>query len=160
MPNRKGYRKPRVKRPVEKDVPPSYDSNWEHDLHKGLLQQWEHHVDLVNYIIEHTYEPDFVKTMDGKLILLEAKGRFWDFAEYSKYIWVRKALPENTELVFLFANPSSPMPQAKRRKDGTKRSHGEWASANGFTWYSEDSLPDSWVNTKHRKDNTLNIESE
>jgi hypothetical protein len=91
LPNRKGYRKPRVKRPVEKDVPPSYDSNWEHDLHKGLLQQWEHHVDLVNYIIEHTYEPDFVKTMDGKLILLEAKGRFWDFAEYSKYIWVRKS---------------------------------------------------------------------
>jgi len=60
----------------------------------------------------------------------------------------------------LFANPSAPMPQAKRRKDGTKRSHGEWASANGFAWYSEDSLPSEWVDINYRKDNTLNIESE
>ena len=52
------------------------------------------------------------------------------------------------------------MPQAKRRKDGTKRSHGEWASAKGFTWYSEDSLPDGWVDMKYRKDNTLTIESD
>ena len=29
-----------------------------------------------------------------KLILLEAKGRFWDYAEYSKYIWIREALKE------------------------------------------------------------------
>ena len=157
---KKGYRKPRVKRPVEKNVPPSYDSNWEHELHTGLLKKWQLHVKEVDYIIKHKYEPDFVKTVDNKTILLEAKGRFWDFAEYSKYIWVKKVLPPDIELVFLFANPSAPMPQAKRRKDGTKRSHGEWASANGFRWYSEDSLPDEWVDTKHRKDNTLNIESE
>ena len=106
------------------------------------------------------YEPDFVKTVNNKTILLEAKGRFWDFAEYSKYIWVKKVLPPDIELVFLFANPSSPMPQAKRRKDGTKRSHGEWASANGFKWYSEDSLPDNWVDIQYRKDNTLTIESD
>ena len=157
---KRGYRKPRKVRPVEKDLPKGYDSKWEYKLHTNQLKSWSHHGDTVAYIVEHTYEPDFVTTMNGKLILLEAKGRFWDFAEYSKYIWVRKALPEGTELVFLFANPSSPMPQAKRRKDGTKRSHGEWASANGFKWYSEDSLPDEWVDTKHRKDNTLNIESE
>jgi hypothetical protein len=60
-------------------------------------------------------------------------------------------LPEDTELVFLFANPSAPMPQAKRRKDGTKRSHGEWASANNFRWFSEDSIPDSWINPKKRE---------
>ena len=83
--------------------------------------------------------------------MLEAKGRFWDYAEFSKYIWVAKVLPADTELVFLFANPSAPMPQAKRRKDGTKRSHGEWASANNFRWYSEDSIPDSWINVKKRE---------
>ena len=157
---KKGYRKPRVKRPVEKNVPPNYDSNWEHELHTGLLKQWQLHVKEIDYIIKHKYEPDFVKTVGNKTILLEAKGRFWDFAEYSKYIWVKKVLPPDIELVFLFANPSAPMPQAKRWKDGTKRSHGEWASANGFKWYSEDSLPDEWVDTKHRKDHTLNIESE
>ena len=132
---KKGYRKPRVKRPVEKNVPPNYDSNWEHELHTGLLKQWQLHVKEIDYIIKHKYEPDFVKV-------------------------VKKVLPPDIELVFLFANPSAPMPQAKRRKDGTKRSHGEWASANGFKWYSEDSLPDEWVDTKHRKDHTLNIESE
>jgi len=158
--NKRGYRKPRVIRPVEENVPPSYDSNWEYELHTGLLKKWEHHVEKINYVIKHKYEPDFVKIVNNKTILLEAKGRFWDFAEYSKYIWVKKVLPSNIELVFLFANPSAPMPQAKRRKDGTKRSHGEWASANGFRWYSEDSLPDEWVDTKHKKDNTLNIESD
>jgi len=157
---RRGGRKPRVKRPIEKNVTNSYDSNWEYELHNGLLRFWKHHTQKVEYIIEHIYEPDFVKIIDSKIILLEAKGRFWDFAEYSKYIWINKALPTNTELVFLFANPSSPMPQAKRRKDGTKRSHGEWASANGFKWYSEDSLPDNWVDIQYRKDNTLTIESD
>jgi len=42
------------------------------------------------------------------------------------------------------------MPQAKMRKDGTKRSHGEWASANGFKWFSEDSIPSDWINEKKR----------
>ena len=48
-------------------------------------------------------------------------------------------------MVFLFANPASPMPGAKRRKDGTKRTHAEWAETNGFRWYSEDTMPDKWI---------------
>ncbi len=50
------------------------------------------------------------------------------------------------------------MPQAKRRKDGTKRSHGEWASANGFRWYSEDSLPNEWIDRKFRNSDSFKIE--
>ena len=142
---RKGFRKPRVKRPKEKNVPPSYDSNWEHELHNGLLKQWDHHTKQVSYIIEHVYEPDFVRIIGNQIILLEAKGRFWDYQEYNKYTWVRKALPKNTELVFLFSDPYAPMPQAKKRKDGSKRSHAEWAETNGFTWYSEETLPDDWT---------------
>ena len=148
---KKGFRKPRVKRPVEKEVVTGYDSNWEYELHSGILDGWSFHVDKIDYVVEHYYEPDFIRTLEGKTILLEAKGRFWDYAEYSKYIWICKALPEDTELVFLFANPSAPMPQAKRRKDGTKRSHGEWASANDFRWFSEDSIPDNWINVKKRE---------
>ena len=30
-------RKPRVKRPVEKDKPKGYDSKWEYKLHKNLI---------------------------------------------------------------------------------------------------------------------------
>ncbi len=139
---RKGYRKKRVVRPVEKDVPESYDSKWEYSLHKGLLRNWEHHSDTVDYVIKHKYHPDFIKIIDGKTILLEAKGRFWDYQEYNKYTWIRKALPKNTELVFLFSDPYAPMPQAKKRKDGSKRSHAEWAEANDFTWYTEENLPE------------------
>tara|TARA_B100001750_G_scaffold248389_1_gene279033 strand:+ start:5696 stop:5857 length:162 start_codon:yes stop_codon:yes gene_type:complete len=42
------------------------------------------------------------------------------------------------------------MPGAKRRKDGTKRSHGEWATKNEFIWYSEDSIPDDWIDVKSK----------
>ena len=137
-------RKPRKIRPREKNIPKGYDSLWEYKLHKDLLRNWRLRGDLIKYVIEKTYEIDFVREIGDKLILLEVKGRFWDHAEYSKYIWLRKTLPENTELVFLFQKPQAPMPAAKKRKDGTKRSHAEWADKNKFTWYSEESLPKSW----------------
>ena len=130
---RKGYRKKRVPRPKEKNPIKGYDSNWEYELHTGILDNWSFHTDKVPYVVEHKYEPDFIKEIEGKKIL------------------IAKVLPADTELVFLFANPSAPMPQAKRRKDGTKRSHGEWASANDFRWYSEESIPDSWINAKKRE---------
>ena len=62
--------------------------------------------------------------------------------------WIKKKLPEDTELVFLFAEPTAPMPQAKRRKDGTKRTHSEWAEANGFRWYSSHSIPKDWIDVE------------
>ena len=112
-------RKPRVKRPRKEKIK-GYDSVWEYILHDTLLKDWEHHAEKVTYVVEHTYQPDFTRALQGTLILLESKGRFWDHAEYSKYIWVKKHLPINVELVFLFANSAAPMPGAKIRKDGTK----------------------------------------
>ena len=137
-------RKPRKARPREKNVPKGYDSLWEYKLHKDILKNWKLRGDLIKYVIEKTYEIDFVREIEGKLILLEVKGRFWDHAEYSKYIWIRKTLPKNTELVVLFQKPLVPMPGAKKRKNGTKRSHAEWADRNNFRWFSEESLPDEW----------------
>tara|TARA_R110001632_G_scaffold73781_5_gene169511 strand:- start:6064 stop:6531 length:468 start_codon:yes stop_codon:yes gene_type:complete len=150
----KSYRKARVVRPKEKDVPRGYDSNWEAELHKGILSDWDFHTEKVEYTVDHKYHADFIRTLDGKKILLEAKGRFWDSPEYSKYIWVSKVLPDDIELVFLFANPNAPMPAAKVRKDGTRRTHGEWASANNFRWFSEESIPEGWINKKHREEFT------
>jgi hypothetical protein len=139
-------RVPRKPRPKKINVPKGYDSAWEFDMHQTILKDWKHHWDVIKYVVKHKYEPDFVKQIDGKTILLEAKGRFWDYAEYSKYIHIREALPANTELVFFFQKPFSPMPGAKVRKDGTKRTHAEWAETNNFRWYSEDTLPDDWRN--------------
>ena len=133
-------RKPRKIRPREKNVPRGYDSKWEYELHRNIFKNWNYHADYIEYIIKKKYQPDFVKDE----IIIEAKGRFWDHAEYSKYVWIRKALPDKMELVFLFQKPYAPMPQAKKRKDGTKRTHAEWAETNNFKWYSEDSLPKKW----------------
>ena len=151
---RSGKRKARVPRP-KKIVAPNnhkYDSIWEAVLHESILKDWEHHVDYVEYVIEHKYEPDFVRKIGNKKILLESKGRFWDFAEYNKYVWIKKHLPKNTELVFLF---------------GTKRSHAEWAWKNGFRWFSEDSIPDAWIDVKAKesedfknRNSKLNLEME
>ena len=149
---RKGYRKRRVVRPREKDLEPGYDSHWEYKLHSGPLSGWDIHTTKVDYVVEHTYHADFVKKIDGKTILLEAKGRFWDAPEYTKYVWINKSLPKNYELVFLFSDPNAPMPQAKRRTDGTKRSHAEWASSKGFKWFSEESLPDEWIDKDYKEE--------
>lgn len=141
-------RVPRKPRPKKINVPKGYDSAWEYDIHQTILKDWKHHWDRIEYVIQHKYEPDFVKKIDGKTILLEAKGRFWDHAEYSKYIHIREALPLATELVFLFQKPYAPMPGAKIRKNGTKRTHAEWAETNNFRWYSEDTLPNEWRNNE------------
>ena len=146
-------RKPRRIRPKEKNVPKGYDSNWEYTLHNTILKDWKHHTKkLIEYIVEHKYEPDFIRKIDDKIILMETKGRFWDYNEYNKYVWIKKALPENYELVFVFKSPSSPMPQAKRRKDGTKRSHAEWAEANNFRWFNENTLPKEWVSEYNKEE--------
>ena len=139
-------RVPRKPRPKKIGIPKGYDSMWEVTLHETILQDWKHHYESIKYIIKKDYEVDFAKTIEDKTILLEAKGRFWDHAEYNKYIWIREALPANMELVFLFQKPFSPMPGAKVRKDGTKRTHAEWAETNNFRWFSEDTLPDDWRN--------------
>ena len=137
-------RKPRKIRPREKNIPKGYDSLWEYSLHQTILKKWDMRGDTIDYIIKRNYEPDFIRNINNKIILLESKGRFWDHAEYSKYIWIRESLSEFIELVFLFQKPTAPMPGAKKRKDGTKRSHAEWAETNNFRWYSEETLPKGW----------------
>jgi len=95
----------------------------------------------VPYVVEKNYIPDFIREIDGVRYLLEAKGRFWDHAEYSKYVHIAKCLPEGVELIFVFQDPDKPMPGAKKRADGTKLSHGEWATKRGFRWFTENTLP-------------------
>ena len=58
----------------------------------------------------------------------------------------RSITKERYELVFLFQKPFAPMPGAKIRKNGTKRTHAEWAETNNFRWYSEETLPMEWSN--------------
>jgi hypothetical protein len=123
-----------------------YDSGFERILHQTILKEWDHHSDNIEYVIKHKYEPDFVRKFADKTILIEAKGRFWDHAEYTKYVWINKVLPPDTELVFIFADPHLAMPAAKKRKNGTRRSHAEWAKSRKFRWYTADTIPSEWIN--------------
>lgn len=97
----------------------------------------------IKYVMEKLYHPD------AKLgnIYIELKGRFRTTDEAKKYIWIREHLPEGHELVFIFSNPRGPMPRARRRKDGTTRTHADWADEHGFTWYAATEIPASYGRT-------------
>ena len=137
--------KKRYFKPRPKNLPKGYDSKLEYRLHQEALKYAEHHChkdDRVRYSIPHTYEYDFLFEHDGKIYLVETKGRFRDSTESRKYLFIRDYLSEWSggkpcELVLLFENASTPMPFAKNRKDGTKATHGEWARKNGFRWLCE-----------------------
>jgi len=116
-------------------TPKGYDSGLEYDLHKGALKGWDHHTTKIPYVSKHTYQPDFVKKVGDTNLILEVKGRFRDSGEAAKYVFVREVLKDDEELIFIFEDSCKPMPFAKRRKDGTKFTHGEWAEKNNFRYY-------------------------
>ena len=152
----------KIKKKTKRKVPAGYDSALEYDLHNKELKQWEYHpTERVNYVVPSSYEPDFkaqVCSTNGlgctecrcrcvhQEILLEVKGRFRTREEASKYIHIRQALKENQEIIFLFQDANKPMPFVRKRKDGTKQTHGEWAEKNGFRFKClRKGLPKKWL---------------
>lgn len=142
--------KKRYFKPKDKGLPKGYDSKLELRLHEGALRGTHHHVskeDLLHYTVPHTYEVDFHFEYNGVYYLCEAKGRFVDTSAASKLNYVNKYLDRwnvyknsncnRVELFLIFENASTAFPFAKRRKDGSKLSHGEWATKNGFKWLCE-----------------------
>ena len=63
---------------------------------------------------------------------IEVKGRFRTREEARKYVEIRKALGKYEDLVFVFQNPNTPMPDSRRRKDGTRYRMKDWAEKNGY----------------------------
>lgn len=138
---------PTRKKATKTQLPKGYDSKFEVDIH-ALIPNLTHHPDKVHYVQHRTYEPDFIyERKEGgkfKVTLIECKGRFRDSAEAKKYKDVRDSLEDNYEIVFVFYNPKTPMPHARKRKDGTKLTHGGWADKEGFTWYTAATIPTQW----------------
>ena len=125
-----------------------FDSGFERKLY-AILDPTEanYHPDdcRLYYSIESRYEPDWVVwNDDGTTTYVEAKGRFRDATEARKYRAVRDSLKPTEELVFIFQNPSVAMPNAGKRRDGTKHSISEWADKYDFTWYTAETLPEHW----------------
>ena len=116
-----------------------YDSKLEQRVHEGPLKTAEHHSQKVEYVWEHRYEPDFILPGE-RTTLVECKGYFMDRDDATKYLWVRKALPSTTELVFCFETPHKPIHFQAKRSDGTKMTHAQWAEKNGFRWFDETNI--------------------
>ena len=117
-----------------------FRSRLEERVRKKLSNEWEYEVDELPYISEHIYNPDFTS---GN-VHLEVKGRFRTSGEARKYIDVRTANPECI-IIFVFQSDSTPMPGAKRRADGTKRTMSEWATEKGFLWTTEQEVSDKKI---------------
>jgi hypothetical protein len=108
------------------------------------LRQCKFHTEKIPYVQRKTYEPDFIFYDEEEELLtyIEVKGRFRDRAEAKKYVDIRDSLLRTIdlecayELVFIFQNPRTAMPFARKRADGTKFTMEEWADKNGFTYYT------------------------
>ena len=132
---------------MKRKPPKGYDSWLEYELHTGPLDGFLFHPDeTLQYSVIHDYEPDFVAYEGKKKLYVESKGRFRDRPEATKYIWIAKTLGRNQEIVFIFENPKTPMPFAKRRKNGTKQTVTEWAESHGFRWFTPTTIPHTWRN--------------
>lgn len=127
-----------------------YDSETEKIVHETM--PWmQFKPEPVPYVIEHKYKPDFkVSTLQPcgstKHLLVEVKGYFQEASEAAKYVWVREALPPDTELVFIFERPNTACHWLSKRKDGTKQSMAEWAERNGFRWFTLETFKESFPN--------------
>jgi len=88
------------------------------------------------YTLHGTYSPDFVIASSG--IIVEAKG-FLDRDSKRKMIAVKQQHPD-LDIRFLFQ-------QADKKMQGSKKTHGEWATKNGFK-FAEGEIPDEWLNPK------------
>lgn len=107
---------------------------------KGCDYEPKEHIK--EYVYESTYLPDFVPRSEPN-ILIEAKGNFRTGQEARKYVAIQKCNPD-IEIVFVFMNPNTPMPNSRKRRDGTRYSMAEWADRNNFRWYTKKTLPKAW----------------
>ena len=123
-------------------IPKPYRSMFEYKLHKGPLKHLPFEPELIPYIIPAKYKPDFVNY--DKQIIFEAKGFFQSSAERAKYVHFRKCNPEWT-LIFIFQAPQKPLVHSKKRKDGTRPTHAEWAETNNFLWCTPTTIKKEWL---------------
>lgn len=125
----------------------SYDSMFEYRLlHQTSLTKSNYHGSLVNYEMhsDHTYYPDFYEIgSNGKFYYFEAKGRFICRQDLVKYQHIVKRLNDGkNELIFIFENPNTKIPGAKRRKDGTFLTNSSWADKVQIRWITEKDVND------------------
>ena len=101
-----------------------------HEANPHLLYEPKEHI--LEYFTDHKYQVDFVDPEEPN-IFYEAKGYFRTSGEARKYVEIKEQYPD-IEIIFLFQNPFTKMPGARRRKDGTVYTMAEWADKHGFRY--------------------------
>ena len=103
---------------------------------RGVSYQYE--PEKIPYYVERHYIPDLaVDTM-----IVELKGYFrQDSQRKMKAI---KAQYPDKDIRFVFQNAKATIQGAKKRKDGSKMTCGEWADRQGFVW-AEGTIPKEWL---------------
>jgi len=80
----------------------------------------------IDYIVPHTYTPDFVK--DNKVY--EVKG-FFRGQDTMKYVAIHKELAKQGKtFIFVLSHPNRPV------RKGTKLSMSKWCDKNNIEWVS------------------------
>ena len=103
---------------------------------RGVSYQYE--PDKMAYYVERHYIPDLAV---GSMIV-ELKGYLrQDSQRKMKSI---KAQYPDLDIRFVFQKASSTIQGAKKRKDGSKMTCGEWADRQGFVW-AEGTIPEEWL---------------
>lgn len=88
----------------------------------------------IPYVLERKYNPDFEIADRG--FFIEAKGLL-DRDSKAKMLAVKEQHPDiDVRFVFMDANKKIP---------GTKQTHGQWASKNGYIW-ANGQIPEEWLN--------------
>ena len=88
------------------------------------------------------YTPDFIlpKKSGGKMHI--EKKSYLRPQDITKMRYVRKQHPE-VDIRFVFSRASKPL--GRVRADGTRGTHGDWATKNGYQW-CDGFLPQAWIN--------------
>ena len=104
-------------------------------LKRAKVRSWAYEPIKLPYAISHNYHPDFVvETINGKTIIIEAKGRFRP-GDIAKMRAVKDQHPE-LDIRFVFMEAHSRIPRQKT-------THAKWAERHGFPW-ADGVIPDEW----------------
>ena len=90
------------------------------------------------YHVERHYIPDLA--INGMIVELKGYLR----QDSQRKMKAVKAQYPDLDARFVFQNASATIQGAKKRKDGSKMTCGEWADRQGFVW-AEGTIPKEWL---------------
>jgi len=128
-----------------------YRSDLERRLSK-ILKFCRYEKRKVEYVVPSTYNPDF-DFADKEWLVIEAKGRFINgTTEARKYVKVAEQHRE-LEVVFILERAlTKAYTAAKRRKDGSVLTMGEWCAKNKFLFFEEKKIPKWFIEGNFDRD--------